>query len=160
MPVDDPRPHLAEAQAELLRALAGRTSPPAGFDTARVRATSRALVSKRSRAAARTWPGLAVALGSGWSERFAAFAQTHTLPRDGGPLADGYAFAGFLRRAGELPDEGRLEVLAVTLRYRACASGLLPRRGVRICACFLARPRRWVLAVRLPVLGERWFRFP
>jgi hypothetical protein len=142
-------------QAELIRALAAQSAAPEGFDAARFRVAARALVSKRSRAAARAWPGLAGVLGEQWREQFRAFAEEYPLPRDGGPLADGYAFARFLHRAGKLPDEGRLEALAVELRYRRCAGGLRPRRGIAVRVCLLGRPRRLILALRLPFLGER-----
>ena len=162
---DAGRAGIAAAQADLLRAVAGHADPPAGFDGTQIRSTSRALASKRSRAAARAWPALDAAIGPAGLARqfaaFAAFAAAHPLPRDGGPLADGYAFAGFLRRARELPDEGPFGGAGVTLRYRPCASGLLPRRrGVWSGACLLTRPRRLVLAVRHPGLCERWFRIP
>jgi hypothetical protein len=143
-------------QAELIQALAARSAAPEGFDPERFQVAARALVSKRSRAAARAWPGLAGVLGDDWREQFHPFAEKNPLPRDGGPLADGYAFACFLRRAGKLPDEGRLEALAVELRYHRCAGGLRPRRGIAVRVCLLRRPRRLVLAIRLPFLGERW----
>jgi hypothetical protein len=116
---DAGRAGIAAAQADLLRAVAGHADPPAGFDGTQIRSTSRALASKRSRAAARAWPALDAAIGpAGLARQFAAFAAAHPLPRDGGPLADGYAFAGFLRRARELPDEGPFGGAGVTLRYR------------------------------------------
>ena len=157
MNADDARSSLGAAQAELIRALAARSASPGGFDAARFQVAAQALASKRSRAAARAWPRLAGALGEEWRERFRAFARTCPLPREGGPLADGYAFARFLQRAGKLPDEGRLEALAFELRYRRFAAGQFrPRRGVAARACLLGRPRRLVLALRLPFLGERW----
>src|SRR5437016_1395615 len=55
----------------------------------------------------------------GFLERFAQFAATATIPRQGGPLADGRAFARYLERRGELTEEGRLEALAVDVRYAA-----------------------------------------
>ena len=143
-------------QAELIRALAAQGAVPDGFDPAWFQVAARALTSKRSRAAARAWPGLSGALGEAWRDWFHAFAEEYPLPREGGPLADGYAFARFLRRAGKLPDEGRLEALAVELRYRRCAKGLRPRQGIAARACLLGRPRRLVLALRLPFLCERW----
>jgi hypothetical protein len=154
---DVARSSLAAAQAELIQALAAQSAAPEGFDAARFQVAARALVSKRSRAAARAWPRLAGTLGEQWRERFRAFARTCPLPCEGGPLADGYAFARFLLRAGKLPDEGRLEALAVELRYRRCAAGgLRPRRGIAARVCVLGRPRRLILALRLPFLGERW----
>jgi len=153
---DVARSSLAAAQAELIRALAGGSAAPDRFDAARFQVAARALVSKRSRAAARAWPGLSGTFGEQWRQQFRAFTQTCPLAREGGPLADGYAFARFLQRAGKLPDEGRLEALAFDLRYRQCAGRFRPRRGVAARACLLGRPRRLVLAIRLPFLGERW----
>jgi hypothetical protein len=143
-------------QAELIQGACRRSAAPEGFDAARFQGGGPCACLKSSRAAARAWPGLAGALGDEWREQFRAFAENIPLPRDGGPLADGYAFARFLQRAGKLPDEGRLEALAVELRYRRCAGGLRPRRGIAVRVCLLGRPRRLILALRLPFLGERW----
>ena len=115
---------------------------------------------------ARTWPGLAGALGGEFREWFTGYARTDPLPPAGGPLADGRAFARALARAGRLPDEGRVEALAVDLRYKRCragSSGLAPRsRGSFVLrTAVLARPRRrLILAARLPLLGERWLTLP
>ena len=157
---DAARSSLAAAQADLIRAIAIPSAAPPGFDTARLEVAARALVSKRSRAAARAWPALAGALGEQWREQFHAFAQTSPCPREGGPVADGYAFARFLRHAGKLPEEALLEVLAVELRYRRVAGGLRARRGLAACASLVGSRRRLILAVRLPFMGERWLSLP
>ena len=129
MPADPP---LAALQAELVAALAGRVDPPTGFDAARIRATAVSLASKRRRAVARAWPGIATALGDHYAERFDAYAETNPLPRDGGPLADGRAFLRWLDARGETLDECRLQALAVDLRHRRTATGLAPRRGLAL----------------------------
>jgi len=160
MPPADARAGLAARQAELLRALLGETPAPAGFDADRVRATAGVLARKRARAAARAWPALAAALGYRFERLFAAFADANPLPAEGAPLADGRAFARCLAAAGELPDEGRLEALAVDLHYRTTPGGLRPRRGSACKLALLRRPRRLVVALRLPWLGERWLTVP
>jgi hypothetical protein len=158
--VDAARLSLAAAQADLLRALTAQSAAPQRFDTARLGVAARALVSKRSRAAARAWPSLAGALGEQWREQFHAFSQTCPLPREGGPVADGYAFARFLQHAGKLPEEALLEVLAVELRYRRVPGGLRSRRGVAARAYLAGRRHRLGLAIRLPFFGERWLSLP
>ncbi len=93
-------------------------------------------------------------------ELFRAFATTATTPRLGGPLADGRAFARWLSQSQKLPDAGRVESLAVDLRYRSTPQGLVPRRGPALRFALLHRERRLVIAVRLPWLGERWLTIP
>jgi hypothetical protein len=160
MPSSDARRRLEEEQARLLRALAGHAAPPEEFDAARVRAAAEALAHKRARALARAWPGLARALGENFAGRFAAFAAVTPLPRAGGPLADGRAFAAHLVDRGGLPDAGRLEALAVDLHHRRTPDGLKPRRGPAFKAARLRESRRLVLAVRLPWLGEHRVSIP
>jgi hypothetical protein len=154
------RRRLAAEQGRLLRALAGEGPAPAGFDPSRLRASAAALRRKRARAAARAWPGLARALGEEFETRFTDFAARTPLPREGGPLADGRAFAAELAARGELPDEGRLEALAVDLHHRKTAGGLRPRRGFAFKAARLRAARRLLLGVRLPWLGVWQFRLP
>jgi hypothetical protein len=146
----------AALEAQLVRALTGQGEPPEGFDPARVQAAAEALARKRARAVARAWPALTRALADSYGKRFAAFAATRPVPREGGPLADGRAFARWLAAAGELPDPGRLEALAVDLRYARCGGGLVPRRGPVLRAARLRHARRLVLALRMPGLGEWW----
>jgi hypothetical protein len=153
------RARLAEAQARLMQALSGGAAP-ADFDAERIRATAQALANKRARAAARAWPALAGALGDDFDRRFAEYAAEHSLPAEGGPLADGRGFAAHLAARGELPDEGRLEAFGVDLRYRRSADGLRPRRGAVFKAAWLRGRRRLVLGVRLPWLGVRWLSLP
>jgi hypothetical protein len=160
MPSYDARRRLAEAQERLLRALAGHGQPPEDFDAGRVRAAAEALAHKRARTVARAWPGLARALGADFAGSFSAFAANSPLPRAGGPLADGRAFAAHLASRGQLPDAGRLEALAVDLRYRRMPDGLKPRRGPAFLAAWLRGSGRLVLAVRLPWLGEQQISLP
>jgi hypothetical protein len=160
MPPVDGRTQLGALQAELVRALTGQGGPPDGFDAARLQAAANALVRKRVGAVARAWPGLARALGESFGERFTAFAQVSSVPKEGGPLADGRAFARTLQAAGELPDAGRLEAAAVDLRYVTRKGGLVPRRWPALTITRLRSPRRLVLGVRVPRLGEWWLSIP
>jgi hypothetical protein len=151
---DDARAELAARQAALVAALTAGAAPPAGFDTRRLRAAAASLAVKRRRAVARAWPGLAGVL----DERFTAFTASTPLPRDGGPLADGRAFVRWL--GGAAPAACRLQALAVDLRYARTAGGLVARRGPVLKVVVLPEPRRLVLALRLPGLGERWLTIP
>jgi hypothetical protein len=81
---------LAKRQAEVVRCLVAGGPVPEGFDAARLDATRKALLRKRSGEVARAWPELAASYGENWHETFAAWA-------DGKPplgsLLDGYDFA-------------------------------------------------------------------
>jgi hypothetical protein len=159
MPFAEAQDRLAAQQAALVRALTGQGEIPPGFDTGRIESAADALLRKRIRSVARAWPGLAAALGERFVERFAAYARRTHLPRLGGPLADGRAFARALESAGDLPDAGRLEALAVDLRWVRRPDGLVPRRGPYLQAILLRAPRRLVVAARLPWLGVRGVSF-
>jgi hypothetical protein len=147
-------------QAALVSALTGRGAPPAGFDAGRLRAAKSALTAKRLEAVARAWPGVAEALGDCFEEHFHTFTMTTPLPRIGGPLADGRAFLHWLAAANSLPEAGRLQALVVDLRYTTTAGGLRPRRWPSLKAALLHGPRRLVVGLRLPWLGERWLTLP
>ena len=151
---------LAAQQAALVSALMGEGELPAGFDAKRLGAAVASLARKRRRAAARAWPAAAQALGDRFDERFAAYAASAPPPREGGPLADGRAFARWLAARGELPEAGRLQALAVDLRYAKTPGGLVSRRWPICKAAWLDRSRRLIVAVWLPWLGEYWLRIP
>jgi hypothetical protein len=146
------RARLAAEQAALVRALVGGGPVPGGFDPARVRATAAALGRKRAREVARTWPVLAAELGEAFGERFLDFAARHPPPRRGGALADGLAFTRALARAGHLPANAQAEAMV--------AAAHLSTRPVRVAAAVAGPPRRLVVTVRLPALGERWLSLP
>lgn len=148
------RAQLGQLETDLLAALVGKAAAPSGFNAQRLEVAADLLTRKRIRAAASAWPTLARALGEQFSERFAAFAAVTPLPVNGGPLADGYAFARALAEAGELPEVVRLDLLTVGLRFRANEDGLIPRRGPAIGAVMLREARRLVLTVRLPGLSQ------
>jgi hypothetical protein len=151
---------LASRQADLVRALAGDGAVPAGFDFDRLQACRGALAQKRATAVARAWPALARELGDRFTSLFAQYAEQGGLPARGGPLADGLWFVRFL--AGNVsPGPGtRLERLAVELRFRSVAEGLVARRGLSFAGAVVADPRRVCLAVRWAGWGERWFSLP
>ena len=141
------RDRLAAGQAALVRALVGGGPVPGGFDPGRVRATSTALARKRAREVARAWPALAAELGQEFSGRFLAFAATRPPPARGGALADGLAFARALAGQGRLPGNARVEALLAAAR--------LSPSPARLAATLAGPPRRLVVTVRLPGLGDR-----
>ena len=154
------RQELATRQAELVQALLGRGAWPDGFDVDRLHATAAALTTKRLRAAARAWPTLAESLGRRYENLFREFATTTKMPDSGGPVLDGRAFARWLACRNELPESGRLQALAFDLRFAQTAVGSLHRRRIAVKTCLLCNPRRLVVGLRLPWLGERWLTIP
>jgi hypothetical protein len=54
----------------------------------------------------------------------------------------------------------RLRRLGFDLRCRVDARGVITLRSLSFGASILKQPRRLVVAVRLPVVGERWIRIP
>jgi hypothetical protein len=160
MPSAEKRQRLAAERAALVSALISHLAPPEGFDVSRVKAAAAALARKRCRSVAKAWPILTRVLGERFEGRFAAFAIATPLPLNGGPLADGRNFAHFLAAARELPEEARLELMAVDLNYAATKRGLLPRRSFAVRLACLGRARRLVLGIRLPWFGVRWLSIP
>ncbi|MGH8906280.1 MAG: hypothetical protein ACRD0K_07160 [Egibacteraceae bacterium] len=123
----DPRRRLAAEQAALLAALVGHGSLPDGFDPGQAAATADVLLRKRASSVARACPVLARSLSGQFDERFAAYASATPMPRTGGALADGRAFARALRRAGALPIGTRKELV----RRRFLRLSGLPSRLAR-----------------------------
>jgi hypothetical protein len=154
------RARLADQQAALVTALLTRGEPPPDFDAVRLRAAASSLARKRAGATARAWPGLARALGCRFGGLFAGYAESATLPRRGGPLADGRAFARWLAVRGELPDAGRIQALAIDLRFMSTPDGLACRRWPTWQSAWLRQSGRLMVAVWLPWLGEHWMRIP
>jgi hypothetical protein len=70
----------------------------------------------------------------------------------GGALADGLAFARALARQGGLSPDARVEAML--------AAAALSARPVRLAATLAGPPRRLVVTVRAPGLGERWLTVP
>ncbi|MEN3333550.1 MAG: hypothetical protein V7641_2915 [Blastocatellia bacterium] len=156
---DDARQQLAVMQAELVRALVEGTDAPATFDHERLEAAAEALLLKRARAIARVWPQLVRAMNDAFTASLAAYARDNPLPHDGSPLADGRVFIAWLARAGLLTDEGRLEAFAFDARYRIRHGAVIRRRGPLLRVLRLARLRRLIIVVRLPLVGERWLNY-
>jgi hypothetical protein len=154
MSAPDGRARLAEQQGALVRALTAQGEPPPEFDVERLSLAAKSLASKRRQEMARAWPALVRCLGERFRERFEAFAAKTPLPSEGGPLADGRAFARTLAEE-EWTDEARLEVFGVDLRMAVCAGGLRPRRGVVVKWAWLREARRLVVGMRCPGVGAR-----
>ena len=154
------RAYLVAQQAALVNALVARGEPPPDFDIGRLRAAVSSLARKRAQAAAQACQGLARALDHRFAELFAAYAEAAPLPRTGGPLADGRAFARWLAARNELPEAGRLQALAVDLRFAAGPDGLVPQRWPTCKIAWLSQSRRLIAALRLPWLGEYWLKVP
>ena len=165
------RERLAAAQSAFLQALAGGGTVPEGFNAERIRVAGQSLAAKRMRSVARAWPALTAMLGDTFASRFASFAAANPLPRQGGPLADGRAFARtlapgkwgrFANTWDANSDKARLEIMAVDLHYRSTRhdGGLVPKRWPAIRMGFLPKARRGVLAIRLPFGGEHWLSVP
>ncbi|TMC03562.1 MAG: hypothetical protein E6J41_26980 [Chloroflexi bacterium] len=151
---------LARRQAELVSALLGGGDAPAGFDEGRVRTAAAALRAKRAHAIAKAWPRLARALGPDLAPAVERHVRLLPSAPASGPLGDGRELARALAAEGRLPWEGRLELLAADLRHRWLVDGRrLPRRAA-VAAAWRRAPAALVVAVRLPVLGERWLRLP
>jgi hypothetical protein len=146
------RERLAAEQAALVRALVDGGPVPAGFDPGRVAATSAALARKRAREVARAWPVLAADLGEDFTGWFVADAARRPGPARGGALADGLAFARALARAGGLSPNARVEAML--------AAAALSASPARLAATLAGPPRRLVVTVRAPGLGDRWLTVP
>jgi hypothetical protein len=146
------RERLAAEQAALVRALVDGGPVPAGFAPDRVRATAAALARKRAREVARAWPALAAELGDDFTARFLADAALRPPPAKGGALADGLAFAGALARTRRLSGNARVEAMLAAAR--------LSTRPARLAATVAGPPRRLVVTVRLPGLGDHWLSVP
>ena len=84
------RDDLAGQQAALVAALVAGADVPAGFDAARVRAATDALLRKRAGEVAAQWPALRASLGAQWYPSFAAWAAGRPPL---GSLRDGWDFA-------------------------------------------------------------------
>ncbi len=151
------RSRLATQQAAVVSALVSDGAIPVGFDAEHLHVATESLLRKRCRSVARAWPTLARHLGLEFPEQFAAYAETTPQPRHGGPLADGRGFANWTRQRGWLSEAVRLQTLAVDVRFVRSRDGLHPRRWATIKFAWLTQPRRLVIALRWPRIGERWF---
>lgn len=152
------RTDLAARQAAFAEAVIAGAPPPPGFSVERVRAAAASLANKRRGSVARAWPGLAAGLGDELRPLFAAYASSVPHPLEGGPLADGLAFGDWLEARGRLPPGAEGQRLSVRLRHRRAPGGLRRRRGPWLAVGRIQG--RWVAAVYIPPLGERWWWLP
>ena len=141
-----------------MRSLVGRAAAPSGFDPSRVAVAAKTLAVKRAQSVRTLWPALAHHLGESFSDRFAEYVREFALPAEGGPLADGRAFVRALSRTEILPDEVKLETLAVDLRFRETPDGLTPRGRFSLKLRVLRHPLRLIVALRASFIKERWLR--
>ncbi|MSU78244.1 MAG: hypothetical protein EXS16_09125 [Gemmataceae bacterium] len=154
------REAIAKTQADLVRALVHGAAIPAGFDEQRVRAVARSLVNKRRQALARIWPSLVKRVGDSFVAKFTEYGQTHPLPSSANALTDGRAFLAWLA-AQEPPTDGlRIEALAYDLRWRETPLGLCRRGGFGIKIARLPQSGKWLLGLRTPWRGDRWWGMP
>lgn len=137
--------------------MTGGAPPPAGFDTRLLQATSRGLMCKRAREAAKAWPTLCQDLGAAYLPQFLAYAARVPAPAAGGPLVDALQFVMSARAGHELSARARLE-LACGRAHWSMRRGRIHARRFGIALAVLGRPSRIVLAVRLPILGFRQIR--
>ena len=157
----DARTRIAADQLELVRALVGNEIAPDGFDGPRIQAAADALLKKRAHSVARAWPELAGSLGANFEERFARYARSRPMLQDGvAPLLDGRRFAHSLAREGHLVDDASVEVLTFDVRNRVNGDRVVARRSIWIGAAFLRQSLRLIIAIRLPLVGERWINLP
>ncbi len=157
---DSARQRLAFQQAEVVCALVAQGPIPPGFHAERFRAFARSLVNKRRQALARAWPNIARILAKGYAERFTVYAESHALPEGGSTLADGREFLRWLEAQGQHGDAARVEAMAFDFRWRPTPLGLQRRGGFGLRFAKLRETPTLVIAVRLPWLGERWWRVP
>jgi len=117
---------IKEKQARLVRALLKSEETPEGFDDAAIDAARRSLARKRSRAAARTWPGLFTDSKS--HERFEAYCRKRGAPLSGA-LLDGRLFARYLEREHVLTAEQLEEIARFDASYMVQGKELRLRNG-------------------------------
>lgn len=112
MDADAARERLAARQEALLTALVAGGTPPEGFDPARLRVQTRALLAKRRRVAAAHHPWLTEALGAPrYAALFAEYARRTPLRPGGSGHADAEGFEAYARKAGALPAPARWRFL-------------------------------------------------
>jgi hypothetical protein len=108
---NDARARLAAEQERLVQCLTAGGATPQGFDAGQVATAAQALMRKRSRGVARTWPALAKSLGDDFEDLFARYAASQAQPT-GGYLEDGEQFAQWLNHHAAFPNGGRIEWLS------------------------------------------------
>ncbi len=155
------RQDLAAKQSALVAALLGKGETPEGFDVDRIRQTAFSLERKRFRAVMRVWPSFRDSFSTEEIDGlFRDYACETPLPAEGGPLADGRAFAAWLHRQQRLPESSRTQMFAVDLRHVLTSQGLRPRGWPCLRFVRLRKPTRFVVAIYLPPFGEYWLQLP
>ncbi|TQF17045.1 hypothetical protein FJV41_05050 [Myxococcus llanfairpwllgwyngyllgogerychwyrndrobwllllantysiliogogogochensis] len=145
------RERLAQAQAELVKALGVGAPVPSGFDTARVLAASESLLHKRRRGVERAWPSLAAALGTDFRARFEPWARAHPMSVEPDSLAEGRRFAASLQEEGRLPPSMSGVLMDFDARWRLTSAGeRVRRRGFWLVVRRGVTTRRFRVALRLP----------
>ncbi|MGD9681433.1 MAG: hypothetical protein AB7W16_09630 [Candidatus Obscuribacterales bacterium] len=119
-------PIIREKQARLVRALLKGEETPEGFDDAAIEAARESLARKRSRAAARTWPGLFT--DSKAHERFEAYCRKRGAPVTGA-LLDGRLFARYLEKEHLLTAEQSEAIARFDSSYMVQGRELRLRNG-------------------------------
>jgi hypothetical protein len=150
---EDSRARLAAEQRAFLSALVQNADPPAGVDETNAAAAAQSLYLKRRNGVAQAWPALAKMAGHEFETLFREFANTTLLPAEGGPLADGRAFADFLARSKPPTDDVIREMLQTDLRFVRSARGLNHRRWPTFQIVYLPQSRRVLVGVYMPRLG-------
>ena len=146
-PEPDARARLAAEQARLVLALRGDPNPAPVFDPSNLAAAAAALAAKRCRSAAVAWPVMKNALGAKFPEQFTRYAADNPIPSEGGPAADGHAFAAWLARRGSLPSEAYPNLLIADVA-----------RGAPLALRFQHTPPTAWLGIRLSRKRATWFR--
>lgn len=131
---------IAEKQARLVRALLKDGETPASFDEAAIDAVRQSLARKRSRAAARTWPGLFA--DPRIQARFPDYCRQRGAPVSGA-LLDGRLFARYLERTRSLTAEQLVEIARFDAAYMVKGKDLRLRgRAGRLYRRFKSASRR------------------
>ena len=141
---------LADQQAALMAALSGQGAMPEGFRHDRLEAARSALALKRMRAAGRSWPAVERLLGDSFSTAFTQYAKDTPLPQEGGPMADGRTFVGWLSESHSLTDEIRLLALQFDVCNKRHPKGWRPRRWGHAAWVWLPDGQHWLVGVRIP----------
>ena len=146
--LSDARQKLANQQACLVRVLTRADAPPEGFDSAALAVAAGSLQRKRARTVEKAWPLLAAALHERFDSRFEHYAAQQPIPESA--AEDGYRFARWLGRTGQLPDAGRLELASWQVLHRFPARIVLLREPAGVALLWRWRGRTSAMQFRIP----------
>lgn len=152
--ISDPRRQLAEVEAGLLRAVMAGGVPPEGFTAEQIQAVRDALLHKRARLVAKSWPSVSAALGPAFACRFRAYAAQHPLSGVGGPLGDGLLLVREALSKAELTDGIRLERLRAEAHLVCRGQRVRRRRLPAVKRAWLRSRGRLVILLTIP--GRYW----